>query len=294
MFNTALGECPFHGLAGQIKRLARGFLFAAGLTGASLAAQAGPTFSLAVVPQFSAEQISRDWTPLVDAIAHKTGIRLELKSYASIPAFEAAFLKGEPDVAYMNPYHAVMAKRAAGYQPIIRDGEKQLTGILLVRKDSPIRELRQLEGASLAFPAPNAFGASLYMRALLGQEAGIRFTPNYVKTHSNVYRHVMLGKAVAGGSIGHALDKESPEVRDQLRVLYETPPANSHPIVVHPRVPAMVRKALQQALLELGERPEAVALLKAIQIPRPTLSNYKDYAPLERLGLDRYVVVGEH
>ncbi len=52
----------------------------------------------------------------------------------------------------MNPYHAVMAKKAAGYTPILRDGATRLTGILVVRKDSPITRVEQLDGATLEKP----------------------------------------------------------------------------------------------------------------------------------------------
>ncbi len=108
-------------------------LFSLGL-GASVA----QTLSVAVVPQFPAEQIFRDWTPVLKEVSRLTGLDLKLKVYASIPEFETAFLNGEPDVAYMNPYHAVMAKKAVGYTPILRDDATRLAGILVVRKDSPI------------------------------------------------------------------------------------------------------------------------------------------------------------
>ncbi len=118
-------------------------------------------------------------------------------------------LNGEPDVVYRNPYHAVMAKKAAGYTPILRDDATRLAGILVVRKDSPITRVEQLDGATLAFPAPNAFGASLDMRALLTNELKIHFKPEYVTTHSNVFRHVISGRAQAGGAIRQTLAQET-------------------------------------------------------------------------------------
>ncbi len=126
-----------------------------------LGTSAAQTLSVTVVPQFPAEQLFRDWTPVLKEVSRLTGLDLKFKTYASIPEFESAFLNGEPDVAYMNPYHAVMAQKAAGYTPILRNDSTRLTGILLVRKDSAITRVDQLNGATLAFPARNAFGASL-------------------------------------------------------------------------------------------------------------------------------------
>jgi len=256
-----------------------------------LGARAAQTFSVAVVPQFPPEQIFRDWIPVLNEVSKLTGLDLRLKTYASIPEFETAFLNGEPDFAYMNPYHAVMAKKAAGYTPILRDDASRLTGILVVRKDSAITRVDQLNGATLAFPAPNAFGASLYMRALLTEEHKINFKPEYVTTHSNVFRNVVVGRAQAGGAIRRTLALETPELQAQLRVLYETPNAYSHPIATHPRVPTQAREALLQAFLKLGANPAFASLLKAIQIPTPAKADFKDYAPLEKLGLERFVVI---
>lgn len=277
-----------------VRRAAAALLLWMGLgLGQGLAANAAESLTFAVVPQFPPEQIYRTWKPVLDEIATLSGQPLELKTYPSIPDFEAAFIKGEPDIAFMNPYHMIMANKAAGYLPIIRDDAQRLTGILVVRKDSPVTSLKQLDGASLAFPAPNAFGASLYMRALLTEEARINFTPLYVKTHSNVFRHVLAGRALAGGAIQKTLDQETPEVQAQLRVLYVTPPVFPHPIATHPRLPAKVRDAIQKAFLALAARKEFEATLADIQLPKPVKADYGEYATLEKLGLQRYVVLKE-
>lgn len=254
-------------------------------------ARAAQPLTVAVVPQFPAEQIFRDWTPVLNEVSKLSGLDLKLKTYASISEFETDFLNGEPDFAYMNPYHAIMAQKAAGYLPILRDEARRLTGILVVRKDSPITRVDQLKGATLAFPAPNAFGASLYMRALLTEEQNIQFKPEYMTTHSNVFRNVIIGRVQAGGAIRQTLEQESPELQAQLRVLYETPATYSHPLSAHPRIPIQVREAIQQAFLKLGANPAFADQLKAIHIAKPAKADFKDYAPLDKLGLERFVVI---
>ena len=254
-------------------------------------ARATQSFTVAVVPQFPAEQIFRDWTPVLNEASQLSGLAFTLKTYASIPEFESDFLNGGPDFAFMNPYHAVMAQKAVGYMPLLRDDAGRLTGILVVRKDSPITRVDQLKGATLAFPAPNAFGASLYMRALLTQEQNIQFESQYVATHSNVFRNVIIGRAQAGGAIRKTLEQESPALQAQLRVLYETPAVYSHPVSAHPRIPAHVREALLQAFLKTGANPAFADQLKAIQIAKPVQTDFKDYAPLEKLDLERFIVI---
>jgi phosphonate transport system substrate-binding protein len=253
-------------------------------------AQASDRYTFAVVPQYSATELHKEWTPVLQRIARDTGIELDLKIASSIPKFETEFLKGAPDFAYMNPYHAVMAKQAHGYIPLLRDG-KPLSGILLVRKDGPYKSARDLNGLVIAFPAPNAFGASLYMRALLSEEVGIKFEPRYVKTHPNVFRYVIRNDAAAGASVTPAFDDDIPAVRAQLQIVYQTPEVASHPMVAHPRVPEAVRKAFAQAFLALAKSDAGRALLKEIRTPDPVVASYeRDYFPLEKLNIRKYLV----
>lgn len=251
-------------------------------------ARADAPLIVEVVPQYTPEHTFATWRPVLDRIELRTGVKLDLRIKASIPQFESAFESGEPDVAYMNPYHALMAHRTQGYLPIIRDGLKRLTGILVVPADASISSIDELDGKTVAFPAPNAFGASLYMRALLARE-GVAITPAYVKTHSNVYRHVMLERSSAGGGVKRTLDVEPDGIRRRLRILYTTPPATPHPIVVHPRVPAALRQSLQTAFLDMGKSPQEHGLLEAISLPSPVSALLEDYKDLNDLNLDRFV-----
>lgn len=245
---------------------------------------------VAVVPQFPAAALNRDWGPLLDQLARSVGAEFRLLLQPTIPRFEVDVLSGAADLAYLNPYHQVMAHRDQGYLPLVRSGVP-LSGLLVVRKDDPIRSVKELEGRQLAFPAPNAFGASLWMRALLTEREKVRFTPAYVQTHGNVYRQVLTGQAAAGGGVNHTLTQERPEVRDALRVLFETPAVPAHPISAHPRLDAGLRRAITDALVELARQPEGQALLRAVEIEGLVRADHaRDYRPLEAYRLDQYVV----
>jgi phosphonate transport system substrate-binding protein len=251
----------------------------------------GPIYHVAVIPRLPPAAVHRNWAPLVERLARDTGLDLRLKLYETIPAFERDLLDGVPDLAFMNPYQCVLARRARGYSPLVRDSALELGGILVVRRDSPVTHVRQLDGKVLAFPAPNAFGASLYLRALLIEEAGIRFTARYVVTHSNVYRNVILGFADGGGGVNVTLDAEPPEVRDKLRVVFETPRTAPHPLGAHPRVPQAARDSVVGAILRLARDPGSRGLLRAVHLAEPTRADFgRDYAMLENLALEKYLV----
>ena len=162
---------------------------------------------------------------------------------------------------------------------------------MVVRQDSPYKTLHDLDKKSLGFPAPNAFGASLYMRALLTAEH-VDFQTQFLSTHSNVYRSVLNGSVAAGGGINTTLNDETPEVRAQLRILYQTPETAPHPIVAHPRVPVEVVKALRDALLNLSKDAEGQRLLAEIRMAQPINADYqRDYLPLEKLKIEKFVIL---
>lgn len=131
------------------------------------------------------------------------------------------------------------------------------------------------------------------MRAQLKGENKIQFTQRDAITHPNVFRHVILRYAAIGVSNIAALNKELQEVSSQLKIIYKTPELPSHPLVAHPRVPKRLRQAVIDAVLKLAKSNEGRDILKSIRLSKPIKADYKrDYSPMERLELEKYVIIG--
>lgn len=245
------------------------------------------TYKIGVVPQFEQRRIFEVWNNVLENLEIKTGCDFQLIGSKTIIEFEKSFKAGEYDFAYMNPYHAVMAKKAQGYEPIVRSGVKKLKGILVVKKDSPITDIHALKGQNVAFPSPNALGASLLMHAELAQKHGTSVNPKYVKTHSSVYLHVAKGLTAAGGGVGRTLAEQPDYIKDTLRVLYTTTPVYAHPLVAHPRVTQSKINMVQSAWIELAQDNESI--FKNIPMKGSVKTNYNDYKDLEKLGLEDFI-----
>lgn len=244
-------------------------------------------YTLAIVPQYTPLIIHRNWQPLLARVEQETGIKFKLKTYNNFRQFLSALRSGAPDFSYLAPYHLVLAHRAQGYEPLLRDDSQQLVGLLLVRKDSSINSVHELDGKTIAFPSPNAFAASLYMRHWLRKKVGIDFTPRYVGTHDNVYRHIVRGQVDAGSGVNSTLSSQPDALQQNLRILYEVPGVASHPLAVHPRVPAEIQTKIQDVMLKLMNNLEGQQLMSAVQIIKPVKADYqRDYADLEVLGLE--------
>ncbi len=261
-----------------------------GITPAGSAEKEDVTLKMGVVPQFDARRLRAVWEPIAQSVSEYANVTINIVGSPSIPVFEKQFMNGEFDLVYLNPYHLVKAHRAQGYQPILRDVEQLLYGIVVVQKDSPIHDVKDLDGKIIAFPAPNALGAALVPRAEFDRVYKLNFTPWYVKSHSSVYLNVLLGQAVAGGGVQQTLDKQPPEVRNELRIIYKTTELAPHPLAIHPRVPSPVRARVQTAFMALGNTPAGRALLASIPIKVIGPASIKDYEPLMKMGLEHYYV----
>lgn len=252
---------------------------------------AAKTYTFDVVPQFTAAKIHATWAPLLQRVGKDAAMCFELKIAASIPEFEQTFLKGQAQFAYVNPYHAVLAYQKQRYVPLLADGHEMLTGILVVRKDSPIQNIDALMGKQVAFPAPNAFAASLLIRAELAKKK-VNIQPVFVKNHSNVYRAVIAQDMLAGGGVNNTLESEAPEVQSQLRVLYETQAYTPHPVITHPSIPEEVRQRFFKAMLRLMQDDEGKKMLDQVNLTKPQAVTYaKHYKVLESLKLDKFLVL---
>lgn len=246
-------------------------------------------YSVGVVPQYEARELASIWIPILAEVSKRTGLQLAMKGSPRIPEFEIAFEAGEFDFAYMNPYHAVIAARKQGYIPLVRDTEP-LYGVLAVRKDSPYKDVKDLAGKKVSFPAPNALGASLLMRADLDAIFHIKVVPLYAQTHTSAYLNTALGVSDASGGVKATFDRQKPDIRDSLRVLYETRKVPSHPILAHPRVPEAHRLLVQKALLDMAATPDGAALLAKVPMTSVTMASQAEYAALGRWKLEKYYV----
>lgn len=249
-------------------------------------------YNLSIVPQYTPLFIHRNWQPFVERLQKEMGIAIRIKVYANFQKFLTALKHGEPDFTYLAPYHLVTARKAQGYEPLVRGDAHKLVGIIVVTKDSKIASVKDLQGKTIVFPSPNAFAASLYMRAWLDKKLGLKFTSRYAGTHDNVYRQVIQGIVSAGGGVNNTLKSQPINLQKNLRVLYKLPGVASHPLAVHPRVSLKVRKKFTDSIISMAADKQGRALLKALHLVQPVKAEYKrDYFSLESLGLEKYQVV---
>lgn len=254
------------------------------LLGGGRAALAQPGFTVGIVPQESPSRLAEIWTPVLSALSQLSGLQLVFATAPDVPAFERRLAAGEYDFAYMNPYHFVVYNDRPGYRALARARGEQIRGLVVVRKDSPVRNLRDLSGTTLAFPTPAAFAATLLVSAELRRQ-GIAFESSFVKSHNSVYRDVAKGLYVAGGAVPRTLEMLDPAISAQLRVLWTSGPYTTHAFASRPGLDPAARARVLQAMLALGDDAARRPVLALIGFDGFEAARDQDWDDVRRLGI---------
>lgn len=237
-----------------------------------------------VVPQQSAGELATRWVPVLRYLGDKADLHLSFKTARDIPTFERRLAAGEYDIAYMNPYHYTVFHERPGYRVFAKEAEKQLIGILVVRQDSPLRDIGQLNGVELAFPAPAAFAATVLPRARLAK-LGIAVQPRFVGSHKSVYLGVAEGLFAAGTGIMRTFEMLPPAQRSKLRILWKTPAYTPHAFAYRPQVsPALVAR-LERAMFEMHTSEKGRLLLDGVGLRGIVSATDKEYDPIRQLDI---------
>ena len=248
------------------------------------ASHAGETLTFGIVPQQSASKLARLWGPILQHISDRTGVTLQFATAPDIPSFEKRLSSGVYDLAYMNPYHYTVFRKSPGYLPLAKARDNRIKGIIVVRKDSGLRDLTELNDNTLAFPSPTAFAASILTRSHLSR-LGVNYTPRYVSSHDSVYRAVAKGIFPAGGGVVPTFNNLAPDVREELKILWTTEGYTPHAVTVHQRLKKSTAEKIKQALIALEQSPDGKRLLRGIRIKGFESAADQDWDDIRKLNL---------
>lgn len=241
--------------------------------------------TFAVVPQQSAHRLAKQWAPLMQSMSRAIGAEVVFTTAPDIPTFEQRLKRGEYSFAYMNPYHFTVFNQQPGYRALAHAKDKQIKGIIVIRKESGINQVEQLSGSELAFPSPAAFAASILTRSYLS-ERGVDFTPKYVSSHDSVYLSVARGLYPAGGGVLRTFNAISPEIREQLTPIWTTDGFTPHAIAAHPDVEPQITQRVQSYLIQMDSNEAHVELLAPLKIKGFTAADDSEWDDVRALNIN--------
>ncbi|MDP2227675.1 MAG: PhnD/SsuA/transferrin family substrate-binding protein [Moraxellaceae bacterium] len=240
-----------------------------------------PTYTIAMVPVLTPTDIHRRWQPLLEQLARDSGLALRFRYYENSESFEAAIANGEPDFALLGPWQLWQNRQQ--YRPLLHFG-RPLTGLVMVRNDSPVQSLTDLRKRSLGMPDGNDLPSGVLMRQQLHEhKTEPRIVPT--RTHANGLRSVLLGRVDAVSTNNYSLLLLAPDMAAQLRAIHETQPLPPPALAAARRLPPDIAASVLNALLDLQkERSPLLGPMLMHDIVEADLE--RDYGMLERLPVN--------
>ena len=226
--------------------------------------------TLGIVPQQSPLKLSKTWLEITKYLNEQTGLNIVFKTEKSIPEFEKKLYEGSYDLAYMNPYHFIVANEKQNYEAFLR-AKKNIVGILVSKDDNVDFSFENLKGKKFLFPAPNAFAATLLAKFELKNKYNFDIDEHaevlYVNSHDSVYKGVSRDVGYIGGGIVRTFNSfVDTNDKEKIKIVYTTQDYPSHPFAYNPKIPTQIVEKIQDAFMKMPKELKDTLSIKEFKI----------------------------
>ncbi|MEW6133752.1 MAG: phosphate/phosphite/phosphonate ABC transporter substrate-binding protein [Pseudomonadota bacterium] len=248
----------------------------------------GRTYVFAIHPLHNPVRLFEMYGPLIDYLNRNiSGATFRLEASRNYEEFDRKLYGRKPDFALPNPYQTLNSLRH-GYHVIAKMGDDaRFTGIILVRRDSGIREVADLKGKKVSYPARTALAATMMPQYFLhahGLDVNRDIENLYVGSQESSIMNVYLGNVAAGATWllpWLEFQREQTEKARELEVKWETEPLINNGVVARDDVPPELARQVAHLLDTLHTTEEGRAMLERMQLSRFELADDSSYRVIE-------------
>ncbi len=268
-------------------------------------------FSETLVFSFQKQKNLEDLKKSTAVIAEKLSTEIQQKIEVLVPTSYGATAQGlisnKVHVAYMDSLPYILASQEADLDIIAvekRNGETQYNSVFVVKKDSPLKTLKDLKGQRIAFSSQTSTSGYLFPFKRLLDEKLIK-QPSDLKTffsqtiyaggYDKALLAVLNGQADVAAVSDYAIEGAkadlylTAEQRSQLQILTRTPGVPTHLIAISKKVPQATREKIRAALLKIAkDQPDLLSsVYGAAELVVPTGKHtQKTLEALNQTGLN--------
>ena len=271
-------------------------VLAASFLGSEIVSEPGARLRVAVLPCTNIETSFRKFHPLFEYLESRTGFEMKLVVPADLPEFETMTRSAGVDFALQDPHTyeqlAPLYEESSLLQTRGLDGATSQAAVVIVRRDSGLRELRQLRGRTVMF-GPRVSSAKWIAARLLFESAQIDIDHDLKYVNGgcceDIAFTVMIRSVDAGVICDHFLAQHGARHENigidagSLVVLDHTVPLPTRIFAARKGLPPDVVGAVTRALLDLDPADDAhTEILARAEIGGLFRTTRTDY--LEGLG----------
>lgn len=247
-----------------------------------------PDYIVGIHPLHNPQRLMEVYGPIVDYMNnHIPTAHFKLEASRNYEEFEKKLYAGHFAFAMPNPYQTVMSVKH-GYRIFGKMADDEVfRGIILVRKDSPIREVTDLKGKTVAYPAATAVAATMMPQYFLqthGLDVNRDIENIYVGSQESSIMAVFRGHVAAAATWPipwETFSAEHPDMASQLLVKWQTEPLLNNGWVVRNDIPAPLGDAFASLLFTLHDNEQGKAMLVRLPISHFEPANDKTYRPVQ-------------
>lgn len=233
------------------------------------------TYIFGIHPLLNSKKLFEVYQPLVDRINNSLkDAKIKLESSKNYAAFNKKMQAGHFDFALPNPYQTITSLKY-GYDVFGKMGDDQnFRGIILVRKDSKINEVKDLIGKIVSYPAPTALAATMMPQYYLqthGIDINKDITNKYVGTHASAIMNVYLGNSSASATwplAWRAYTKDHPEIAKDVEIKWQTEQLINNGLIVKKGTPKGVKKVFAEVTFTLQNSEDGRKILEPMFISK--------------------------
>lgn len=245
-------------------------------------------YYVGIHPLHNPKRLFQVYEPIIERINKSLpNCRLKLEASRNYEEFENKLYSRHFEFAMPNPLQTVKA-REHGYQIFgkMADDEK-FRGIILVRKDGGIKEIADLKGKAIAYPAKTAVAATLLPQYYLhthGLDINRDVENRYVGSQESAIMNVVLNHVSASATWPlpwETFSENNPKLADQLEIKWRTDTLPNNGWVVRDDISIEERMLFANALFSLQNDKEGMMLLKEVPVSKFEKASDETYLPVE-------------
>lgn len=217
------------------------------------------TLRVGVLPDESPERLRQRYEPLLDHLSEDLQITYELVIPSSYAELLSMFTNRGIDLAYFGGFTYVKARQQANAVPLVmRKIDTRFTSYFIVSSDSTADSLQDLRGEAISFGSKLSTSGHLMPRFFLEQQ---NIVPEsffdeieYSGAHDKTAYRVRDGKVdvgVANAATIRSMLTDGRLSKDDIRILWETPPYANYVWAIRPEFDDASRTGLRDAFLQL-------------------------------------------
>jgi phosphonate transport system substrate-binding protein len=244
------------------------FALSIGLTSERQAQETSLKFG--VVPFEAADRIRENYRPFVEYLSQKMGRKVEMFIATDYVGIIEALRAKQLDMVQLSPLPYVLAsnqvKLLALYSPVEQRPAGQngayYQGVIIARKDSGIRTVKDLKGKTMAFVDPASTSGNLYPKELLMRN-GIdpkRDLKNQIYAgNADAVTQAVFNKSVDAGALyenGMERSLKDADKIAQMRVVAKTKPIPNGVLAIRADLPKPVISKFKAAMDEMVKKKE--------------------------------------